>query len=142
MAASSRALIVHPFFVDSLNEPPVTLAPCWPTLPRECLLNVARFLSAKDLCQLSQCSRDLNELAKDESVWENLARKTFNVPHRPDPPTSWRALYKFNFEIFKRVFAGDESDNRGGAHAVRDVWRPLRRGANGGPIRLSVAGSS
>jgi F-box-like len=143
MERSCHALIVHPLFVHSLAEPSVTVAPRWPNLPQECLLNVASFLSAGDLCNLAQCSRELHNLANDETVWEKLCRKAFNVPHRPDPPQSWKELYKFNFEIFKCVFAADEDNTRGGAHAVRDAWRPLRRGANGrGPIRLSVASSS
>ena len=141
--SSHYALIVHPLFLHSLDEPPVQVVPCWPNLPRECLLNVASFLSAQDLCNLSQCSRELHNLANDENVWESLCKRKFTVPVRPDPPpVGWKALYKFNFEIFKRVFAADEEENRGGALGVRDAWRPLQRGTSAGPIRLSVAGSS
>jgi hypothetical protein len=139
MGPSSHALIVHPLFIHSLDEPPVTVAPCWTNLPQECLLTIASFLCEKDLCQLSQCSRDLHNLANDETVWEKLVKAKFSPPNHPGPPSSWKELYKFNFMIFKRVFAG-EDDNR--KSSMRDSWSRLQRGANNGPIRLSVAGSS
>ena len=136
----AHALIVHPLFVHSLDEPPVTASPPeWLNLPRECLLNIASFLSAEDLCQLSQCSKELENLANDQGIWENLVKRQFSIPQKPDPPFSWKELYKFNHEVFKLIFAGD-SDNKG-SHALRDAY-PLRSGTNGGSIRLSVAGSS
>ena len=134
MKRQSRAIIVHPLFVRSLSDPPQhATPPDWLHLPRECLLNVASSLSAADLCNLAACNQELRELARDESVWETLCRRKFQIPcHRHAPP-SWKRLYQFNHELFQSLLSGDGHRHRreGGTNVYR-----LERGANGGPIRI------
>lgn len=134
----SRAIIVHPLFAHSLPEPPQSASPPeWLHLPRECLLKIAFFLSAADLCNLAACNHELKDLAMDETVWEALCRRKFEVPtHRHSPP-SWKRLYQFNHELFQSLLTGGRHQHR--REGGRGTLPRLQRGANGGPIRISAA---
>lgn len=158
-STSSRAIIVHPRWTHTLDVPPITVQPpTWTHLPREVLLQIASTLEASDLCNLAATSRELRcvggnivlpptavlippcscfqkllccrQLAADEAVWEALCRQKFSVPQRRQPPSSWRELFKFNYQVMVQLFSGRQKQEAPSWPGMQQMSR--------GPILISA----
>jgi hypothetical protein len=44
-------------------------------------------------------------------LWKRLCHKKFNVPLHGREPESWKALYRFNHQLFLSLFASADGGN-------------------------------
>ncbi|KAL6769358.1 hypothetical protein ACKKBG_A30700 [Auxenochlorella protothecoides x Auxenochlorella symbiontica] len=102
----TRALVVHPAYVHTLQLRPVDssgMQTRWGKLPLEVLLNILSFLdSPRDLARLELVNSSCRVLANDKHLWRRLCVRDFNVPLNISP-SSWKELYRFNRKLLKKV---------------------------------------
>jgi len=67
-------------------------------LPDDVLLAILRFCDTRSLCVLSRVSRNLYRLAKDDSLWKDVALRCVNVhPSNRKSGWNWKELYKVSW---------------------------------------------
>jgi hypothetical protein len=107
---ASKAVIVHPSYLHTLNVPPSTTRHSFLDLPVHCVHLIASNLDdARDLLRLQSLCSASRYAANDDLLWKDLCMSKFSVPEDSNPP-SWKELYKFNHEFLHKVVLSCATD--------------------------------